>query len=70
MMLRTRFGPDFYIVLFNGLFCTVIGAVMFVLELYFPEEICEVFGIDPLSAFEEVMLSKSKFVQMGLTYYS
>jgi len=58
VMLTTRYGLDFYLVLLNGVACTGVGIALFVLDIFFPERICEIFGIDPLSAFDEVVLSK------------
>ena len=51
VLLVTSYGPDFWLVLGNGVLCTCGGFVIFVLDYFFKEAMCQVFGIDPLSVY-------------------
>ncbi|XP_062605745.1 dual oxidase maturation factor 1-like isoform X1 [Saccostrea cucullata] len=46
--LEFHFGASFYLNLFTGLLCIILGAVIWFLDLRFPELITNFFGVDPL----------------------
>lgn len=57
LLLRTRFGPDYYLVLGNGIFCVLLGFLVMILNVLMPDEMCTFFGIDPLTIYDELLLS-------------
>ncbi|XP_052704329.1 dual oxidase maturation factor 1-like [Crassostrea angulata] len=48
--LEFHFGPCFYVNLVTGILCVVLGAVILVLDLRYPEAVTSFFGVDPLQA--------------------
>ncbi|XP_061171546.1 dual oxidase maturation factor 1-like isoform X2 [Saccostrea echinata] len=46
--LEFHFGPSFYLNLITGLLCIVLGVVIWILDLRFPELVTNFFGVDPL----------------------
>ena len=58
VILKTHFGSDFYLVLINGGMCVLLGFGIFVANAVFPDEMCQFFGIDPLTLYDEYHLSK------------
>jgi len=61
VFLRLQCGFSFYLVLANGTFCILLSLVIFLLDLCFPDEMCQFFGIDPLTIYEECLLSKYEY---------
>jgi hypothetical protein len=57
ILLKTRFGPDYYLVLGNGIFCVLLGLVLMILNSIIPDEMCTYFGIDPLTIYDQLLLS-------------
>ncbi|XP_021964730.1 dual oxidase maturation factor 1 [Folsomia candida] len=60
LLLRTRFGPDYYLVLGNGIFCVLLGFLVMILNVLMPDEMCTFFGIDPLTIYDELLLSNDE----------
>lgn len=58
IILRTHFSHDYYFVLINGLFCVILSGIISLLDEFFPDEMCQCFGIDPLTIYDELLLSK------------
>ncbi|XP_062591374.1 dual oxidase maturation factor 1-like [Saccostrea cucullata] len=48
--LEFHYGPCFYVNLFTGILCIVLGAVIWILDLRYPVAITNFFGVDPLQA--------------------
>lgn len=61
ILLKTYFGLDYYLVLGNGVFCIVLGFILLILNCFYPEELCTFFGIDPLTIYDELLLSNKNF---------
>jgi dual oxidase maturation factor 2/dual oxidase maturation factor 1 len=55
----TRFGPDFYLVMANGILCFGLGLAIFAANALWPDQMCALFGIDPLTLYDEHHLSTS-----------
>ncbi|XP_048744080.1 dual oxidase maturation factor 1-like isoform X2 [Ostrea edulis] len=53
--LEFHFGPSFYLNLITGLLCVVLGAVIWILDLRFPEVVTNFFGVDPLQDDDSVI---------------
>nr|XP_022340089.1 dual oxidase maturation factor 1-like isoform X1 [Crassostrea virginica]XP_022340090.1 dual oxidase maturation factor 1-like isoform X1 [Crassostrea virginica] len=50
--LEFHYGPCFYLNLFTGIMCVILGAVIEILDLRYPVELTKFFGVDPLQAEE------------------
>lgn len=59
VILKTKFGIDFYLVFGNAIFCISLGLVIYALNALYPDTMCGFFGIDPLSLYDEYHLSKT-----------
>nr|XP_022340086.1 dual oxidase maturation factor 1-like isoform X1 [Crassostrea virginica] len=46
--LEFHFGPSFYLNLITGILCIILGVVIWILDLRFPELVTNFFGVDPL----------------------
>jgi hypothetical protein len=53
VLLSTSYGVDYYLVLVNGIICILIGIGIVVANFIIPEELCKIFGIDPLTLYQE-----------------
>ncbi|XP_059487245.1 dual oxidase maturation factor 1-like [Neocloeon triangulifer] len=47
--LTTKLGSDFYLVAINGVFCLILGVVIWIFDQIFTEQTTLFFGIDPLT---------------------
>lgn len=63
-ILMTKYGVDYYLVLANGIFCTILSAIIWSLDKWKPEEMCQCFGIDKLSIYDPVVLCKKKLLKI------
>jgi dual oxidase maturation factor 1 len=57
VILSTHFGLDYFIVLVNGVFCVLLGLIILALDSCIPDEMCQFFGIDPLTIYDESLES-------------
>lgn len=60
VLLRTKFGFDYYLVLLNGGIAIVLGIVLMILNSGYPDQMCTFFGIDPITIYDELLLSKEQ----------
>lgn len=61
IILATRFGPDLYLVFANGILCILLSGFITLLDALMPDEMCQYFGIDPLTIYDELLLCKLYF---------
>lgn len=62
VFLETKFGPDFYLVLANGVFCIILSGIISIMDDFMPDEMCQWFGIDPLTIYDELLLCTAYFM--------
>ncbi|KAF4519169.1 hypothetical protein B566_EDAN008232 [Ephemera danica] len=61
--LTVSFGRDFWLTLINGVVCTVLGLILFILDserLRLHEETSAFFGIDPLTIYDENYITEDE----------
>ncbi|ODN03668.1 Dual oxidase maturation factor 1 [Orchesella cincta] len=58
--LKTHYGLDYYLVFANGLFCVILAGIITLMDTLMPDETYQYFGIDPLTIYDELLLSQEE----------
>ncbi|XP_060519949.1 dual oxidase maturation factor 1-like isoform X2 [Cylas formicarius] len=54
-IIKTRFGPTFWITFFSGSACLILSAIILYLDCRYPKQVYSYFGIDHLDCYDEVV---------------
>ncbi|GFO23371.1 dual oxidase maturation factor 1 [Plakobranchus ocellatus] len=59
-VLDFSFGPSFWVVLFTGIICVILGVIVFLLDKLYPTHIAIFFGVDVLQDSESLIVEEEE----------
>lgn len=56
--ITTSYGPNFHMALVCGIICLLLGTIIFIMDLRFPDELSSFLGIDPIADYDELVITQ------------